>query len=478
MVLFDFRELQKCYSLREQNVRPQMSSKKHKHSRKEFSIQTSLLCLILSGTILTLFGILYIDSIPWHIGTFVIDKVAFNFGYHKPIYAVVIDAGSTGSRVLAYTFHESYIGSNLVLDKELFKYNKVGLSSFVDNPNEGAKSLQVLLEEAKKEIPQKYWSNTTLLLKATAGLRLLPAKKAENLLQSVRNLFELYPFMKGPNSVEIMDGTDEGIYSWFTVNYLLNRISANPSYTVAALDLGGGSTQVTFAALAPSSLRHKDRLHFAPSPRGNIPVYTHSFLGLGLKAARHAILTHNQGNSTHIISECVNHIITDQKFIYGNQVYYVSGPKEKFLTKQTNSNNIYLGEEVPVVNMVKCASIIRNFVQKNSKPPEELPNKVIYAFSYYFDKAAEAGLIDPVTGGSVTLFDLKAAATDACQYPNVDQPFLCLDLSFIAILLENGLGLKPETPINLFKKINGHEISWALGAAYDSLRKDIHLINT
>jgi hypothetical protein len=78
--------------------------------------------------------VLYIDNIPWHLGHKAVDNIAKKLGYHKPVHAVVIDAGSTGSRVLAFTFHESYIGGHLVLDKELFKYTKPGLSSFVDNP--------------------------------------------------------------------------------------------------------------------------------------------------------------------------------------------------------------------------------------------------------------------------------------------------------------------------------------------------------
>lgn len=50
-----------------------------------------------------------------------------------------------------------------------------------------------------------------------------------------------------------MDGTDEGIFSWFTVNFLLERFNThNPGSTVAALDLGGGSTQVTFS---PNSIQ-------------------------------------------------------------------------------------------------------------------------------------------------------------------------------------------------------------------------------
>lgn len=466
-------ELRRRTKLKEQNVHSQMHTRRHKISKKGFSIHTSLLCLILSGTILTLFGILYIDNIPWHIGTLTIDKIAVNFGYHNPVHAVVIDAGSTGSRVLAFTFHESYIGSHLILDKELFKYNKVGLSSFAEKPEDGAKSIEKLLEEAKNEIPQEYWTNTSLLLKATAGLRLLPPDKAENLLQSVRNLFTKSPFLTRKDSVEIMDGTDEGIYSWFTVNFLLGRINGNPASTVAALDLGGGSTQVTFAALAPSSLKHRDRIHLAPSPTGSIPVYTHSFLGLGLKAARKAILSYGQENVKNITSECVNHIIEGHKFKYGTELYYVSGPKQEYLTMEDESVGYLTNSNIPIVNMEKCLPIIRTIITQNSKPPAELSNKVIFAFSYYFDRAAEAGLIDPYVGGQIKLGDFKNAATEACRTPNTEQPFMCLDLSFIWVLLEDGLGLKLETPINLFKKINGHEISWALGAAYDLLSRRV-----
>lgn len=60
-----------------------------------------------------MFSVLYTDQIPWHLGHRAVDLVAKHFGYHKPVYAVVIDAGSTGSRVLAFSFHESYFGEIL-----------------------------------------------------------------------------------------------------------------------------------------------------------------------------------------------------------------------------------------------------------------------------------------------------------------------------------------------------------------------------
>lgn len=46
----------------------------------------------------------------------------------------MIDAGSTGSRVLAFSFHKSYLDGQLILDKELFEEIKPGLSSYAKDP--------------------------------------------------------------------------------------------------------------------------------------------------------------------------------------------------------------------------------------------------------------------------------------------------------------------------------------------------------
>ena len=93
----------------------------------------------------------------------------------------------------------------------------------------------------------------------------------------------------------------------------------------------------------------------------------------------------------------------------------------------------------------------------------------MYAISYYFDRATEAGLVDPFEGGSVTVEQLMRAARQACETPNVEQPLACLDLTYIAALLHAGLRLPGESAIRLRKKIDDHETSWALGAAFHTL---------
>lgn len=54
----------------------------------------------------------------------------------------------------------------------------------------GAETVQGLLEVAKDSIPRSHWKRTPVVLKATAGLRLLPEQKAQALLFEVT--FEVF----------------------------------------------------------------------------------------------------------------------------------------------------------------------------------------------------------------------------------------------------------------------------------------------
>eukprot|EP00882_Tetradesmus_deserticola_P034735 GHRQ01039980.1.p1 GENE.GHRQ01039980.1~~GHRQ01039980.1.p1 ORF type:complete len:163 (-),score=48.07 GHRQ01039980.1:127-615(-) len=90
-------------------------------------------------------------------------------------------------------------------------------------------------------------ASTGLSLKATAGLRLLPGSKADDILAAVRKFLATHPFKLKSDAVEIMDGAHEGAFAWLTLNYLLGRLDSGATGTVAAIDLGGGSVQEAFA---------------------------------------------------------------------------------------------------------------------------------------------------------------------------------------------------------------------------------------
>ncbi|KAK8729326.1 hypothetical protein OTU49_008764 [Cherax quadricarinatus] len=402
-----------------------------------------------------------------------LDHVSVALGVQERVHAVIIDAGSTGSRVLAFTFFKSLTDNSLKLDDELWHEVKPGLSSFADDPIEGAKSLVPLLEIAKSRIPRQSWASTPLVLKATAGLRLLPVEKADALLMEVKKLLASSGFHTTENSVGIMDGRDEGIFSWFTVNYLMDRVSGDPRETLVALDLGGGSTQITFVPVEDETVKKtpEDYLTSISLLHKNLNLYTHSYLGLGLMAARQAVLLQHKGEDGIIRSPCINPII-DHQWTYGGETYTVRGPEEaKYQEVRGQAGR--LSENRPIADHEACVKACAQVISNKVHAPHELKTREVIAFSYFFDRATERGLIDPFKGGELTVQEFLNAAVQTCNIPNVEQPLACLDLTFISSFLTYGYGLKGSSIIKLYKKIDNYEVSWGLGLAFHVINNGI-----
>lgn len=67
-------------------------------------------------------------------------------------YAIVLDAGSTGSRVHVFKFEQSASGLKLISDT--FEQLKPGLSSYADDPQAAANSLKPLMQRAVETVPK------------------------------------------------------------------------------------------------------------------------------------------------------------------------------------------------------------------------------------------------------------------------------------------------------------------------------------
>ncbi|XP_037082454.1 ectonucleoside triphosphate diphosphohydrolase 5-like isoform X2 [Pollicipes pollicipes] len=415
----------------------------------------------------------YNNTLPWRMshGTNMLDALATQLGMQEEVHAVVIDAGSTGTRVLAFTFHKSKIDGSLKLDKEMFKELKPGLSSYVKDPEAAGAPLRELLAAARQFVPAADVAHTPLILRATAGLRLLPEQRAEALLQTARAEAARSGFLVRPDAVAIMSGTDEGLFSWFTVNFLLDRLGGDPGRSVAVFDLGGGSTQVTFAPAEAGTVQHAPAgsIVDVSAMKADVGVYTQSYLGVGLMAARHSLLTAGLPREQRsVVSDCVNPIVATT-WSYAGKTYNISGVETKKNYKFVKGISGLLDKTEPIVDFVQCYQSAVRFLSGQVHAPEELRNREVYAISYYFDRATEAGLIDPFDGGVVTVEQLMRAARHVCETANVEQPLACLDLAYIAALLHAGLGLPGDHRLQLHKKIDDHETSWALGAAFHTL---------
>lgn len=234
-------------------------------------------------------------------------------------YGIIIDAGSTGSRIHVYKF-TFCTSASPELHSEVFEQLKPGLSHYarqdplpMDFALSAAKSLDSLLKKAMLIVPKRLHLCTPVTVKATAGLRLLPGNNADLILDAVEaHLSEKYPFELVKNAdgraVTIIDGKDEAMYAWVTVNYLLRRFASVRAPTAAIMDLGGGSTQIVFepnfhdpslnpkeqpmCSVPPPMLKSQTCGTFYQNKQLGSSAYTlyqHSYLGYGLMEARSRI---------------------------------------------------------------------------------------------------------------------------------------------------------------------------------------------
>lgn len=423
----------------------------------------------------------------------------------------MIDAGSTGSRIHVYKFNNC--GPSPELEDEIFEQTAKkdgkggsGLSSYGDDAEGAAKSLDVLMDVAVKNVPPEYQSCTPVAVKATAGLRKLGEKKSNNTLAAVRHRLETaYPFplvSEERNGVEVMPGEMEGVYAWITVNYLLGKIGGpdkNP--TAAVLDLGGGSTQIIFEPTFPDSPRgglptklaegdHKYALNFGHQ---NFDLYQHSYLGYGLMEARNnlhsAILdglhrtNKASGDKAYLKAPIVNPCIAPGM----SREIEVHMPAGHELGDALTVNMTGPSQPAPT----QCRGWIEKTLQKDDEckiapcafrgvhqPPFEqtFATESVYLLSYFYDRMTDLGMPE-----SFTLRELQDLATRVCQgEPGWDvfasvpkaveelkgRPEFCLDLNFQFELLRSGYGMPLDREVRIAKKLVGRELGWCLGARY------------
>lgn len=122
-----------------------------------------------------------------------------------------------------------------VLEDEVFHAIKPGLSSYENKPKDSVQSLSSLMNLAMENVPVELRSKTKLVLKATAGLRLLKKGSGEVILEHVKEYLMTFPFIITHDAVEIMDGKDEGLFAWITVNYLLDNFNKNEKVCLYSL---------------------------------------------------------------------------------------------------------------------------------------------------------------------------------------------------------------------------------------------------
>jgi len=398
-------------------------------------------------------------------------------------YALMIDAGSTGSRIHVYRFN--YCNLSPSLEDEVFKEIKPGLSSYPDSPKDAADSLEPLLQLAMSKIPKELQDCTPIAVKATAGLRLLGNEKSNAILKAVEDKIKKeYPFkLPKENGVIVMEGKDEGVYAWITVNYLLNKIGTEKKEdTVAVMDLGGGSTQIVFEPLTIDHLQYpipdSNEGYRVELKFGNFKyiLYQHSYLGYGLMEARKSIMNKmidskhltDEGSSVNkCFPDSFNKAVTIENKNGADETVNVTG------TDKVNFRDCFKSIKSVLFNKtVACTTNPCSFdgIYQPSIT-ETFNNNEIYAFSYFYDRTTVLGL-----GLNPEVEDIAELARKVCSNHSTEfdsitkkDPYFCLDLTYLYTLLSYGYDIKTDKKILLAKKINDIETGWCLGATIQML---------
>lgn len=396
-------------------------------------------------------------------------------------YAVIFDAGSSGSRVHVFCFDKNLDLVPIGNDLELFAQEKPGLSAYASNPIEAANSLVSLLEQAQHVVPKELRGKTPVRVGATAGLRQLEGDASDRILQAVRDLLRDKSDLKSdPNWVTVLDGTQEGAFQWVTINYLLRKLGKKYSNTVGVVDLGGGSVQMAYAisksdaAKAPKVSDGEEAYVREMYLKGRkYYLYVHSYLHYGLLAARAEILktVGDSGNPCILAGY-------QGSYKYAGATYGVSASPSG---PNVDACRAYASKALKVNETCKHMRCSFGGVWNGGGGDGE---KNLFVASFFFDRAVEAGFVDPKQPvAKVRPAAFREAANLACgtkleeaqsKYPNVDKdnlPYLCMDLVYQFTLLVDGFGLKLSQPISLVKKVpygNAFvEAAWPLGSAID-----------
>lgn len=186
-------------------------------------------------------------------------------------YEIVIDSGSTGSRVYIYKYNPDDVFSSLVEVSQ--KRVTPAITNFLYDQEGLKEQLKELIFFASNSIPRSSVSSTPLSLKATAGVRALKDFEQEILINNIKKaiqdiLDENYSidcekieeneevkeylekktcvnFIYDKSETRIISGGEEALYGLLASN-LSDQTKSVWDFTLGAADLGGSSKQIAF----------------------------------------------------------------------------------------------------------------------------------------------------------------------------------------------------------------------------------------
>ncbi|XP_062988546.1 ectonucleoside triphosphate diphosphohydrolase 7 [Elgaria multicarinata webbii] len=243
-------------------------------------------------------------------------------------YGVVVDCGSSGSRVFVYFWPPHNKNLHDLLDirqmrdhssEPVVKKIKPGISTLAKTPEKASEYMRPLLSFAATYVPKAKHKETPLYILCTAGMRLLPDRQQAAILEDlVRDVPLEFDFLFSESQAEVISGKQEGVYAWIGINFVLGRFDHEEEEdalisvtlagqeeplvrkrTVGILDMGGASLQIAYEVPSSATFSSPQQEEAAKSLLADFNlgcdvqhtkhiyrVYVNTFLGFGGNFAR------------------------------------------------------------------------------------------------------------------------------------------------------------------------------------------------
>ncbi|KAG0616143.1 hypothetical protein M758_5G093100 [Ceratodon purpureus] len=423
-------------------------------------------------------------------------------------FAIVLDGGSTGTRVHVHgwarspkdplpvmvdpTTNTHMPGAPMqVVNGQQRLYKRVetepGLDKLYLNSTGIETALGPLLDWAGRHIPRHAYANTQIFLLATAGLRKLPLDQSEWILDQAWSVLAKSPFKCKRQSVKVIKGIEEAYYGWIALNYKFGRLGNMPRKSnYGTLDLGGSSLEVTFE---PKNVPHGDYGMNLSVGATDHHLYAASHAGFGLNDAFEksiAVLLRSQNATTRGQQASDGLVEVEHPCLQ-------TGYRESYLChshcalpplsargsgRRSPSTDVATGAQLQLLgapNWEACQTLAEDIINSSSAPcsvppcalgkHQPYPNGQFYGLAGFYVVYKFFGLSQ-----DAPLDDLLAKGQDFCKMPwkeaerSVDpQPSIeqyCFRSPYVTALLRDGLHLQ-DSQI----QIGSGDFSWTLGAA-------------
>lgn len=426
-------------------------------------------------------------------------------------YGIVIDCGSSGSRIYVYYWPphsgnpHDLLNVQQLMDPEgkpVVKKVSPGLSEFASKPADASEHIKQLLLFAKDYIPKEKHKETPLYILATAGMRMIPKEAQDKILKDLQmDITKEFEFAVAENHFEVISGKLEGVYAWIAVNYALNRFSHldkgpiidlqlpdgkvhRRSRTVGMIDMGGGSVQIAYEVTDEALLKKIPRELMADFNLGcqetdvehTYRVYVATFLGYGANSAINSyqeILTRNYTSTTKSTKRSKS--IPDP-CLPPSMPLKVEG-SENDLIGAGNYLQCKAGLE-PLVNVSVLCQHDPCSMNGVHQPPIDYANTQFYGFSEFWYTMEDVYRI----GGMYEYSKFEKEARDFCStswsqlesrykqnlYPKADAhrfKYECIKSAWMSVMLHKGFQFPVDySHFQSAQLIEGKDVQWTLGA--------------